>query len=278
MLLLALKLCLSPSLILLAWWLGRRFGPTIGGRTAALPIVAGPILLVLALAHGSAFASQTAKFALVGITPLSAFGIAYSWAARWRLRARAGRREQAVCALLLGWIAFLVVAAALQSLLARFYPGGPAQSPLLLGAASAGLTLLLAPRVVAFAPDDRQPVRAHNLRTEIGGRVLGAMILVSTLTTLSAQLGVTWSGLLASFPVALSVVLVASHLCDGADTVRPVVSGYLAGLWGYLAFLVLFSLLLPSQGLLWTMVVSWSAAPLVQWGHHWSRQRAAGRK
>ena len=40
--LISLKLLLSPGLVLLAWWLGRRFGPTIGGRTAALPVVAGP--------------------------------------------------------------------------------------------------------------------------------------------------------------------------------------------------------------------------------------------
>ncbi len=275
MLLLALKLCLSPVLVLLSWWLGRRFGPTVGGRTAALPIVAGPILLVIALTQGPAFASQTAKYALIGITPLAAFGVAYSWAVHWRRRAQAGRREQAGCALLLGWAAFFMVAAGLQTLLAGCYPEGPAQLPLLLGAATAGLTLLLAPRVVASAPDDHQPVQAHNLRTEIGGRALGAMLLVGTLTTAAAPLGAAWSGLLASFPVALSVVLVASHLCDGADTVRPLVCGYLAGLWGYVAFLVLFSLLLPSQGLSWTMVVSWSAAPLVQWGHH--RWRQAGR-
>ncbi len=275
MVLLALKLLLSPALVLIAWWLGRRFGPAIGGRAAALPIVAGPIMLVLALTQGIAFASQTAKYALLGITPLSAFGVAYSWIARNRLRSDASRFTQATAGLLLGWLVFLGVATGFDRACHRTTPS---QLPLALCAVAAAFTLWLFPRLVAKAPDDLQPLRAHDVRKEIGGRILGAMLLVGTLTTVAARLGPAWSGLLASFPVAFSVVLVASHLCDGADTVRPVVCGYLAGLWGYLVFLVLFSWLLPSLGLAATLLISWPAAPLVQWGHHRWRRGTAGQK
>ncbi len=272
--LLALKLLLSPTLVLFAWWLARRFGPAIGGRAAALPIVAGPIMLVLALTQGDVFASQTAKYALLGITPLSVFGAAYSWLARWQLSRGAQRRVQALIALVLGWCIFLAVAAGIECA-GRFMP--PARMPLAFCAGVAAVTLLVLPRLVAAPPDDHQPLLAHDVRKEIGGRVLGAMFLVGTLTTVAAHLGPTWSGLLASFPVAFSVVLVASHLCDGADTVRPVVCGYLDGLWGYLVFLVLFSWLLPVLGLAWAMLLSWPAAPLVQWAHH-RRSRRVDRK
>ena len=40
-----------------------------------LPIVAGPILLILYLDHGSAFAADAARAATLGIVPLAAFAL-----------------------------------------------------------------------------------------------------------------------------------------------------------------------------------------------------------
>ena len=265
-LILTLKLLLSPSLVLLAWWLGRRWGPAIGGRAAALPIVAGPILLVLALTHGNTFASQAAKFALVGIGPLALFGVVYAGAAR--LLPLATRRARVVAGILSGWAGFVGLASGVQTISAAAAPGGPAALPLLACAGAALLTLLVAPRLIVTVPADHQATTAHHLSREVGGRVLGAMLLVGTLTSVAATLGAAWSGLLASFPVALSVVVVAAHVSDGPAMVRPIFHGYLHGLYGYLAFLTLFAWLLPLLGLGWTLLISWPAAPLVQWLHH----------
>jgi hypothetical protein len=264
--LISLKLLLSPGLVLLAWWLGRRFGPTIGGRTAALPVVAGPILLVLALAEGDAFAAHAARFALVGVLPLTLFGVGYAWTAR-RLPANLGRRYTALFSALTGWGVFITVAAAMQLGLQRV-TSDSSETPLLVCIAVALTSLLVTPRLVSAVHDDHRPPRRHHLTAEVGGRALGAMALVAALTTAAAALGAAWSGLLASFPVALSVVVIAAHISDGPTSVQPIFRGYLHGLYGYMAFLALFSWSLPRLGLVWALAISWPSAPFVQCLHH----------
>ncbi|HBF50271.1 MAG TPA: hypothetical protein DDX04_07705, partial [Massilia sp.] len=55
---LALKLVLVPLLIYLVTLAGRRWGPSVAGWLSAFPIVAGPILLTLALEQGAPFAAS----------------------------------------------------------------------------------------------------------------------------------------------------------------------------------------------------------------------------
>ena len=76
---LALKLILAPAFVVGASLIARRFGPRIGGLVGGLPVVAGPILLVLAIVHDRAFAARSAT---VGGSP------------RWRLRVLGARRAR----------------------------------------------------------------------------------------------------------------------------------------------------------------------------------------
>ena len=264
--LISLKLLLSPGLVLLAWWLGRRFGPMIGGRTAALPVVAGPILLVLALTEGTAFAAQSARFALVGVLPLTLFGVGYAWTAR-RLPASCGRIRSAMLRALAGWCVFIAVAAGMQQGL-RAISANSSGAPILICVAVALTAILITPRLIAAVRDDHLPPRRHHLTAEVGGRALGALVLVGALTTMAGALGAAWSGLLASFPVALSVVVIAANISDGPTSVQPIFRGYLHGLYGYMAFLALFSWSLPRLGLVWALAISWPSAPFVQCLHH----------
>jgi hypothetical protein len=75
--LLALKLLLAPGFVVVSSLVGRRFGVRVGGVVGGLPAIAGPILLVLALAHGAAFAARAATGTLLGIVALVAFVVAY---------------------------------------------------------------------------------------------------------------------------------------------------------------------------------------------------------
>ena len=50
---LALKLLLAPLLVVASSLAGRRWGPQVAGVTVVLPVVAGPILLILYLDHGA---------------------------------------------------------------------------------------------------------------------------------------------------------------------------------------------------------------------------------
>ena len=78
MALLAVKVLLAPSFVVGASLAARRFGPRVGGLIAGLPVVAGPILLAYALAHGRAFAAGAAAGTLLGLVSLIPFVVVYA--------------------------------------------------------------------------------------------------------------------------------------------------------------------------------------------------------
>ncbi|HVE68255.1 MAG TPA: hypothetical protein VNB64_06715, partial [Solirubrobacteraceae bacterium] len=100
--LLALRLLLAPALVVAASLAARRWGPRAAGIAAGIPIVAGPILLVVALDHGPRFGGGVARGALLGIVGSAAFAVAY---------ARLAQRVRWPAALLGGWVTFFAVAA-----------------------------------------------------------------------------------------------------------------------------------------------------------------------
>src|SRR5829696_5202774 len=77
-----------------------RWGHGIGGVLSAFPLIVGPVLLIAAERHGTAFAAEAAIATLGGLVALAAFALAY---------ARAARRHGWAASLLGGW----AVAAAL---------------------------------------------------------------------------------------------------------------------------------------------------------------------
>jgi hypothetical protein len=79
---LLLKLCLVPALIYLVTLIGRRWGPNAAGWFSALPIVAGPILLTMAIEQGAGFVSTAAAHTLIAVIAVLVFCLAYAWAAR----------------------------------------------------------------------------------------------------------------------------------------------------------------------------------------------------
>jgi hypothetical protein len=101
---LALKLLLVPAFLALLTLAGRLFGPGIAGWLAGLPLVAGPILLVLALENGGAFAAQAATATVSAVLALVSYSLAYAHVAQ-----RAGWPV----ALAAGFVAWAVVATAL---------------------------------------------------------------------------------------------------------------------------------------------------------------------
>ena len=81
---LALKLILAPAFVVGASLTARRFGPRIGGLVGGLPVVAGPILLVLAIVHDRDFAARSATTSLLGLVSLATFVVVYGSAGRRR--------------------------------------------------------------------------------------------------------------------------------------------------------------------------------------------------
>src|SRR6478609_11257358 len=77
--LLILKLTIVPLALLVFGIVDRLHGPRVAGWLAGFPIIAGPVLVFLALDHGAAFTAGAALGAYFGLVPWLAFTACYSW-------------------------------------------------------------------------------------------------------------------------------------------------------------------------------------------------------
>lgn len=252
--LLLLKLTLVPLVLAGVTLAGRRFGPGMAGRLAGLPVVAGPIVLLLAHEQGAGFAQAAATGAIAAIAALLAFGVVYSHLARRRAWPLA--LSGALGAWLLAALALLGLP---QTLLAAL--------------AAAGAALLLTPRLLpAAAPTAPTALTAPTAPTapttgdDLRWRMLAGALLTLTVTGMAAVVGDSASGLLAAFPVLGSVLAVSTHRARGAAAVATLYRGMVRGFRVFAAFFLVLALGLPQLGLLTTtalaLATAWGVAAL----------------
>jgi hypothetical protein len=226
--LLAVKLLLAPSFVVGASLAARRFGSRIGGLIAGLPVVAGPILLVYALAHGRAFAAGAAAGTLLGLVSLIAFVVVYAHLA--------GRVYWAV-GMLAGWLAF-----ALSTLVFSAFtiPAGAA-----LAIAGAGLIGGL-----ALLPHPTIEQRSHRAPPpwDLPVRAACALALVLTLTAVAGWLGPQLSGLLAPFPIIATVLATFTHNQRGTDELLRLLRGLVSGFAAFALFCFALAIALRHMG------------------------------
>ena len=79
-----IALVMAPALAGAATVAARRWGERASGVVSAFPAIVGPVLLIVALAHGRAFAGRAANGSLLGLVSLAAFALAYGRVARGR--------------------------------------------------------------------------------------------------------------------------------------------------------------------------------------------------
>ncbi len=225
--LVALKLALVPALIAAVTLGGRRWGPRIGGWLNALPLVAGPVLLFLALEQGPVFAARAALATLTGLLGVAAFALAYGWAAL---------RAPWWMSLVAGWVAFGALTVVLYAL-----PWRPLSA---LTAAVAGFALarLALPR--PRRPVSRVPPPAWDLPV----RMAAAVALVITVTGLAGRLGPRLSGALTPFPIATAILLGFTHAQEGAAGAIAFLRGFLPGMWSFALFCFVLALALVPLG------------------------------
>jgi hypothetical protein len=225
---LVLKLLLTPLLIGGATLVARRWGPRVGGWIIARPLTSGPVLVFLALDHGEAFASTAALGTLAGLAAIAAFCVTYAAVAR--------RRGPAAC-FAAASAAFVLAGFAAQPLL-----DGPAWALL----AVVVLAIALAARLIPASGEDH-PTIAYPW-WDIPARMVVATALVLAITAVAPRLGPHWSGVVATFPVYLSVLTVFVHRSNGPAAADDVLRGLLAGLYGTAAFYVVVHLGLETLG------------------------------
>src|SRR6478752_5729108 len=92
--LLAAKILLAPLCVVAVSLAGRRWGVAVAGVLGGLPVVAGPILLVVTLLHGRDFGAEAAAGTLLALAALTAFVVVYG-----RVAATSGAVRSVLC----GW-------------------------------------------------------------------------------------------------------------------------------------------------------------------------------
>ena len=242
---LALKLLIVPTFIVLITLAARRWGPQVAGIMAGFPLVAGPILFFLDLEQGHAFAAIAATATVSAVNAAVAFGFAYAWTSRLR-----------------GWLPSLLVALAAWGItafaLAQWQPSLMVASMLTVG------VLWLAPWALPAAAEvaAAKPTSPAELCARMGA---GALLVVAV-TSAAAVLGSRWSGLLAMFPVLASVLSVFSHRSYGPAYVTRLLRGMVTGYYSFTAFCVTLALLLPRAGTATAFIAGLAAAFALQLG------------
>ena len=228
MALLAAKILLSPLCVVAVSLAGRRWGMAVAGVLGGLPVVAGPILLVETLLHGRGFGADAAAGTLLGLAALTAFVVVYG-----RVATTSGPLATVLC----GWTAFLLGVAVLS----------PFRPPAVLSLFVVGAGFALGLRLLPPAP--AQPAAAPVPPWwDLPARALAALGLVLTLTALSGALGPHLSGLLAPFPIIVSILAVFTHAHGGVAQVDTLLRNFLVAFYGFAAFCFVLALALPEMG------------------------------
>jgi hypothetical protein len=213
---LALRVLLAPCFVVFASLVARRFGVRIGGVVAGLPVIAGPILLVLALQHGSAFASRAAVGVLLGMVGLAAFVLAYVATVKWR------SWPSAVVA---GYAAFALAVVALRPLSVGALPA------LVIACGALVLTLGLLPRPPRVDAAPLAPARWG-----MPFRAACTAVAVLTVTAIATTLGPHVSGLVTSLPIITALLSVFTYAHRGRDEAIRLLRGFTVGFFSYAAF------------------------------------------
>lgn len=211
---LALKLSLVPLFLLSVSLVERRYGPAVAGWVAGMPMVTGPILFVLALERGPAFAGEAAAASTSAAFAVVAFGLGYAWSSR---------RVSWAGALVSGLAAWGVAVWVLSLL------PSPRHGWLLTALALAFGARLFPP---GRAVPGLRPLPVANLVARMAGGA-GLTLLV---TWWAGHLGTAWSGLIAVFPLLGTVLAVSTHVRDGPEYSALLLRGMATGMYAFCAF------------------------------------------
>jgi uncharacterized membrane protein (GlpM family) len=226
--LLLLKLIVAPGLVAAVTLAVRRWGPVVGGWLSGLPTVAGPVLVFLAVEQGTAFAARASHATLTGLIGTVIFTIVY---------ARASVRLPWAACLLIGWLAFVVVAAVLYQL----------QPPLVVSLAGLGILTLVGRRFLPAAEPSAGP--AAPPRGDLPLRLAATAALVVVLTAVADRLGPLLSGLINAFPVLSTVITAFTHAQRGSAATIAFVRAFVRAIIGFGSFCFALALTVDRLGL-----------------------------
>jgi len=211
---LAAKIAAAVIVVVAASRAAERAGPFLGAMVATLPVSTGPVYVFLALDHGAGFISESARVSVASVAAIVAFVAAHAVAAQ---------RFATSASLVLATLAWLCAALALQ---ARDWSFAEACA---IGAASLALAIR-ALRRYAAAPEAPPPARS---RFDLPLRALLVAAVVIATTVAGDRFGPALTGVLATYPVVFtSLVVILQPRAGGRFAAAVLVTG-LRGLAGF---------------------------------------------
>ena len=225
---LVLKLILAPLIIGSASLAGRRWGPAVSGWIVGMPLTSGPVIFFLALSHGVAFAESSALGVLSGGISLVLYALAYAWLAtrfRWQV------------AIVGSILIFSLTTLYLQTVVIPLY----LVTPLVVVAILVGLK---------FMPRDELEMKASNTSLwDIPVRILIGTSFILLLTGIAPYIGSRLTGLLTTIPLYVTILSVFAHRDHGFAAAVHVLRGLLYGLFAFIGFFLVLSLLIENTSL-----------------------------
>jgi hypothetical protein len=201
---LLLKLTLAPLLVGAATLAVRKWGPRVGGLLLGLPLTTGPIFLFLAVDQGPHFAAVATVGILFGLIGLAAFAVAY---------AAASSRTGWVASLASGTAAFFAFSSAARLL----------ESDVVIAGLAAWLALVIAVSLVRRPEQGTVPTAPP--WWDLSVRMLAVAALTLAITAAAERLGPVLSGIVGTYPVAISVMMTFTHAQIGRNAVLAMLRG-----------------------------------------------------
>ncbi len=244
MLFLFLRTLLTPLAVLIGTVAQRRFGHAISGLIVGLPLASLPLLWLVALQHGTAFASAMTGALLVG----SIAEAVVLW-----LYARLTMHVSPVLALGGTLVAFALVAGAVNYLKVSVVLAA------MITAAGFALALWLWP---SNATDTTSP----SGRSRLWLRLVLSAVFTLVIVSLAGRLGPVVSGLVDALPAMSLMMAFMTHQDHGARASSSFLRGVTRGSYSYLVAMLVLAETLRGGHLLLAFALAMGAALAVQAG------------
>jgi len=237
--LLPLKLLMTPILIALVSYVGRRWGSGVAGWLMGFPLTSGPVSIILTLQYGPIFAANAAVGTMGGQASVCIFDLVYC-----------------LIALVAGWPVCAGVAIGAFFLSVYFWNlVDLALLPTFILVVVTGLVVMrLIPRRQALASPVPSP------RWDLPARMAAAAAFVLLLTTFADRLGPQLSGLLSPFPIFGVVIAAFTHHQQGPAAATQLLRGVVLGSFGFNTFFLVVAALLPHLSPGWVYLCATLAA------------------
>ncbi len=229
------KLTVTPVLVGIASLAARRWGNTVAGLIAGLPLMTAPISVFLALEQGKAFTVDATTGILIALASIAFYAGTYAIAARfapWPV------------AITAAYAAFFVAAWQIQ----------PHIETLWQAIACAYGAIVIS---VLLIPRHRQPETPPRIPWwEIWLRMFATAIMIAFVTATAALFGPTWTGIVATIPVLATVMVTFTHARWGSDAATRFMRSMMLSLIAFTTFFVVVAFALETYGIAATYIAA----------------------